>query len=132
MLERVGHLPGVVTAGYGTSVPLEWKGGTSGFFPEGPVRAEPGLSYDANHRQVSVDFLRTMGIPLRQGRSFDRRIAASRGPSRSSTRRWPASIWPGQDAVGKRFKIGDPDSDVPWVTIVGIVATSVRWGSMRR
>jgi predicted permease len=29
--------------------------------------------------------------------------------------------WPGQDAVGKRFKIGDPDSKVPWVTIVGIV-----------
>ena len=29
--------------------------------------------------------------------------------------------WPGQDAVGKRFKVGDPDSEVPWVTIVGIV-----------
>src|SRR5439155_8106557 len=31
VLERVAHLPGVVAAGYGTSVPLEWKGGTSRF-----------------------------------------------------------------------------------------------------
>jgi len=29
--------------------------------------------------------------------------------------------WPGEDAIGKRFKIGDPDEDKPWQTIVGIV-----------
>src|SRR6185295_11993265 len=31
VLERVLGLPGVVSAGYTTSVPLSWKGGTSGF-----------------------------------------------------------------------------------------------------
>ena len=35
VLQRVEHLPGVVAAGYSTSVPLSWKGGTSGFYPEG-------------------------------------------------------------------------------------------------
>jgi putative ABC transport system permease protein len=35
VVERVEHLPGVVAAGYSTSVPLAWKGGTSGFYPEG-------------------------------------------------------------------------------------------------
>jgi hypothetical protein len=29
--------------------------------------------------------------------------------------------WPGVDAVGKQFKNGDPDSDIPWITVVGIV-----------
>jgi hypothetical protein len=74
VLERVKSLPGVVAAGYTTTVPLEWKGGTSGFFPEGRTveRAQSeGLSYDANHRQVSADYLKTMGIPLRQGRFLD-------------------------------------------------------------
>jgi putative ABC transport system permease protein len=121
VLERVEHLPEVVAAGYGTSVPLEWKGGTSGFFPEGMERAEPGLSYDANHRQVSVDFLRTMGVPLRQGRFLDRTDRGESRPVAIVNETMARQYWPGQDAVGKRFKIGDPDSKVPWVTIVGIV-----------
>ncbi|HTG16990.1 MAG TPA: ABC transporter permease, partial [Blastocatellia bacterium] len=73
-LERATSLPGVVSAGYVTTVPLEWKGGTSGFYPEGLTREQAragGLSYDANHRQVSADYLKTMGIALRQGRYLD-------------------------------------------------------------
>jgi len=121
VLERVAHLPGVVAAGYGTSVPLEWKGGTSGFYPEGQGPAEPGLSYDANHRQVSVDFLKTIGVPLRRGRFFDRTEGGESRPVAIVNEMMSRQYWPGQDAVGRRFKIGDPDSNVPWVTIVGIV-----------
>ena len=121
VLERVTHLPGVVGAGYGTSVPLEWKGGTSGFVPEGMGRPEPGLSYDANHREVSADFLRTLGVPLRQGRFIERTDGALSRPVAVVNETMARQYWPGQDAVGKRFKVGDPDSDVPWVTIVGIV-----------
>jgi putative ABC transport system permease protein len=121
VLERVAHLPGVVSAGYGTSVPLEWKGGTSGFFPEGLERPEPGLSYDANHRQVSADFLKAMGVPLKEGRFFDQTDRAESRPVAVVNETMARQYWPGRDAVGRRFKIGDPSSKVPWVTIVGIV-----------
>jgi putative ABC transport system permease protein len=121
VLERVRHLPGVVSAGYGTSVPLEWKGGTSGFFPEGLVRPEPGLSYDANHRQVSTDFLRALGVPLVRGRPIERSDGADSRRVALVNERMARQYWPGVDAVGKRFKLGDPDSDVPWITVVGIV-----------
>ena len=70
VLERVENLPGVASAGYSTSVPLSWKGGTSGFYPEGLRNPIPGMAYDSNHRQVSEDYLQTMNIPLRQGRYF--------------------------------------------------------------
>jgi len=30
--------------------------------------------------------------------------------------------WPGDSGLGKRFKLGSPDSDGPWLTVVGIVA----------
>jgi putative ABC transport system permease protein len=30
--------------------------------------------------------------------------------------------WPGQNAIGRRFKLGDANDDVPWIQIVGIVA----------
>jgi putative ABC transport system permease protein len=121
VLERVVQLPGVVTAGYSTSVPLEWKGGTNGFYPEGIARPEPGLSYDANNRQVSVDFLKAMGIPLVHGRSLERTDRAESRPVALVNETMARQYWPGQDAVGRRFKLGDPDSDVPWITIVGVV-----------
>jgi putative ABC transport system permease protein len=121
VLERVGHLPGVVAAGYGTSVPLEWKGGTSGFVPEGFGRPEPGLSYDANHRQVSTDFLKTMGVPLVRGRAFERTDGAGSPRVALVNATMARLYWPNRDAVGRRLKIGGPDSKVPWITIVGVV-----------
>jgi len=48
VLERVKSLPGVVSAGYVTTIPLAWKGGTSGFYPEGRTVAQAkadGLSF---------------------------------------------------------------------------------------
>lgn len=69
VLERLQAMPGVVSAGYTTSVPLEWKGGTNSILVEG--RVEPGQR-DVNHRQLSVDYLKTMGIPLHRGRAFER------------------------------------------------------------
>jgi predicted permease len=121
VLSRVRHLPGVVSAGYGTSVPLEWKGGTSGFVPENLERFDRTLSYDANHRQVTTGFLETLAIPLLRGRpieAFDgpesRRVALI---NETMARQY----WPGVDPLGRRFKLGDPDSDAAWVSVVGIV-----------
>ena len=111
------HMPGVLSAGYSTSVPLEWKGGTSGFLPEGPV--DPKRSYDANHRQVSADYLRTMGIPLRRGRSFERTDGTRSPPVAIVNEAAARQYWPGEDALGKRLKVGDPSRN-PWTTIVGI------------
>jgi putative ABC transport system permease protein len=119
----VKSLPGVVAAGYTTTVPLAWKGGTSGFYPEGRtierLRAD-GLSYDANHRQVSADYLKTMGISIRQGRSFNDRDDQQAIPVVIINETMARQYWPGENAIGKRFKIGDPDDDKPWRMIVGV------------
>jgi putative ABC transport system permease protein len=110
----------VVSFGYTTTVPLEWKGGTSGFLPEGrPL--DLVMSYDANHRQISSDYLQTMGIPLRQGRHFNSGDDVQSMPVAIVNETMARQYWPGEDAVGKRFKIGDPNSDVPWLMIVGVV-----------
>ena len=120
VLERVKSLPGVISAGYTTSVPLEWKGGTSGFVTEGNL-PEQGLSYDANHRNVSADYLQTLGIPLLQGRYFDRSDNAKSQPVAIVNETMARQYWPDQSPLGKRFKIGDPDSERPWLSVVGVV-----------
>ncbi|HZE69980.1 MAG TPA: ABC transporter permease [Pyrinomonadaceae bacterium] len=122
VLERVQNLPGVVSAEYSTSVPLSWKGGTSGFYPEGTKQPMPGMSYDACHRQVSADYLKTMKIALRQGRYFDEHDNAQTTPVAIINETMARQYWPGESVLGKRFKLGDHNDDLPWFTIVGIAA----------
>ncbi len=123
VLARVQSLPGVISAGYATSIPLAWKGGTSGFVPEGrslEQLSSGGIAYDANHRQVTPDYLKTMGIPLQRGRSFND------GDNEQSTKvaiineTMARQYWPGEDPLGKRFTMDDPNDKATWVTIVGI------------
>jgi hypothetical protein len=40
VLDRIEHLPGVSSAGYTTSVPLDWKGGTSGLLSRRNKRSD--------------------------------------------------------------------------------------------
>ena len=124
VLERVHSLPGVISAGYSTSVPLAMKGGTNGFWVEGRTIEQAiagGLSYDANHRQVSVDYLKTMGIPIRQGRAFNDSDNEKSIPVAIVNETMARQYWPGEDPIGKRFTLGDPgDKNLSWITVVGI------------
>ena len=122
VLDRVEHLPGVISAGYTTSIPLIWKGGTSGFFPEGIKDPIPGMGYDANHRQVTAHYLQTMNMALRQGRYFTEHDNENSMPVAIINETMARQYWPEQNAVGRRFKLGDPGDDIPWVQIVGVVA----------
>jgi predicted permease len=121
VLQRVESIPGVVSAGYSTSVPLAWKGGTSGFFPEGLKEPLAGLAYDANHRQVSENYLQTMSIPLRRGRYFGAQDNEHAMPVVIINETMARTYWPNVDALGRRFKLGDPADNTPWMTIVGVV-----------
>jgi putative ABC transport system permease protein len=125
VLERVKSLPGVVSAGYATGVPLSMKGGTAGFSVEGrsaEQMAAGGIAYDANHRQVSADYLKTIGIQIREGRSFDERDNDQAIHVAVVNETMAHQYWPGESPIGKRLKFGDPGDDLPWVTVVGIAA----------
>ena len=119
VLARVKALPGVVSAGYSTSVPLQWKGGANGFTIEGRP-PEPGIAYNAIHRQVSASFFQTMGVGMRQGRYFDDGDNQQSMPVAIVNETMARQYWSGQEVIGRRFKLGVPNA--PWVAIVGVVA----------
>lgn len=132
VLERVKSLPGVISAGYTTTVPLEWKGGTSGFYPEGLTIEQAragGLSYDANHRQVTADYLKAIGMTMREGRYFDDGDNEQTSPVVIVNKTMARQYWPGEDAIGKRFKLGDPEEKRPWMTIVGVIGDVRQMGA---
>jgi putative ABC transport system permease protein len=124
-LARVKTLPGVISAGYTTMVPLQWKGGSGPFRTE-DGRLIPGSSYDAIQRQVTADYLQTMSIPLRQGRYFSETDNEQSLPVAIINETMARQYWPDQNALGKRFRLGDSDSDAKrwrqWITVVGVVA----------
>ena len=80
------------------------------------------MAYDSNHRQVSTNYLKAMNIPLRQGRYFENRDNAQSVPVAIINETMARQYWPGENALGRRFKIGGPEEDTPWMEIVGIVA----------
>src|SRR5207244_5215407 len=119
---------GVVAAAYTTSVPLVWKGGTSMVTAEG-VQPQAGVAYDANFRQISEDYFGAIGIELIRGRRFAQSDDAQSIRVGMINQTMARQFWPGMDALGKRFKTGGPDSAVPWITIIGIVADVRQMGT---
>ena len=121
LLERIGAVPGVTLAALGNDVPLDGFGANS-FTAEG----QPD-TFTAQNRprayvhRVSPGFFATLRIPFLTGRTFvDSEIV--RTPSAVIvSERLVSRFWPGQDPIGKRVKLGAPDSKNPWMSIVGVV-----------
>jgi putative ABC transport system permease protein len=121
VLARVRSLPGVVSAGYTTFLPLTNRGGTSGFAIEGKPQISAGEPNDANHRVVTPDYLRAIGVPLIAGRFLSESDGPNAPPVALVNQTMVLQYWPGQNALGRRFKLGDDTATAPWLTIVGVV-----------
>jgi putative ABC transport system permease protein len=77
---------------------------------------------------ITPDFFRVLQVPLLRGRSFSDRDRADGQRVAIINETTAKTHWPNEDPLGKRFKFGDPDDDVPWLTVVGIVADTRRAG----
>ncbi|HEY1339660.1 MAG TPA: ABC transporter permease [Bryobacteraceae bacterium] len=123
VLERVRRIPGVESAGFTSALPLVWKGGSTGFWPEGRARdaADP-RPYDANNRVISPGYMETMGYKLLAGRFLDARDGAEAPPAAMINDTMARQYWPNENALGRRFRYSNsPRAKGPWITIVGIV-----------
>ena len=127
LLERVGPLAGVRSAGIVNHLPLSGEGGNNLIGLEGskiPVMERPL----ADIRQVNPDYFRTMGILLRSGRIFDEAADGKRQVALVSVLT-AERLWPGQNPIGKRFQIGGEDS--VFIEVAGVVG-DVRGVSLNR
>jgi putative ABC transport system permease protein len=118
VLEGVESLPGVRSAGFTTSLPLEWRGGGHEIVLEGRP-ADPGRSWYANHRQVSSRYLQTLGVGLLEGRYFEPRDAEGAPLVAIVNETLARRFWPGLPALGQRLALAP---DTPWRRVVGVVA----------
>ena len=119
VLAAIRGLPGVDSVSWTSRLPLkgvDWadlvtvEGDTRPFF-ERPI---------ANYRFVAPEFFRTLSIPIRRGRAFSDDDRAADRPTMPAvvSEATAAQVWPGQDALGKRFQRGGRERPFE---VVGIV-----------
>jgi predicted permease len=81
--------------------------------------------------EISGDFFEALGTPLLRGRFFSIGDRPEAPPVAIVNNALARRSWPGQDAVGKRLKVGSRDSNTPWYTVVGVVADVRQQGPER-
>jgi putative ABC transport system permease protein len=125
--ERVGTLPGVVTAGAISHLPLSGANAGRSFSIEGRT-LPPGQNASAAYRLTCPGYFKALGIPLLKGRDFDARDATESPGVVIINEETAKRYWPDDDPVGKRFKLGRPDGSNPWMTVVGVVGNVRHFG----
>ena len=120
VLARVAQVPSVAAVSGSTDTPL---GGSNASFysAEGqpPMNAQ-NVPRAYVHR-VTPEFFQTLRIPFIAGRTFTETELTPTSNVVIVTEALSKRFWAGQNAVGKRVKIGGLRSTSPWLTIVGVV-----------
>ena len=113
LLEKARHLPGVLSAGVASALPLQGEtwidlAGTEG--DQRPMFERPMV----NVRFVSPDYFRMLRIPFHEGRPFDdsqrnrKVVIISQGTARR--------LWPGRSAMGRHMLQNETLEEVAGVT----------------
>jgi putative ABC transport system permease protein len=101
--EEIRAVPGVVSVGATTTIPLAGGGSTQPFSIEGRPAGAIAEQPMAQTRYISSDYFRAIGIPLRQGRFFSDQDRDKSVPVIIISDAMARRFWPGENPIGKRL-----------------------------
>ncbi len=118
VFQSLASQPGVESSAVVSALPLQGETWIDNAGPTAIAARDNGVP--VNVRFVSFDYFRTLGIPMRAGRSFNesdrKRQVALISESLAAT------FWPNQDPIGRRFTRGNDQ----WFEVVGVVGRRAR------
>jgi predicted permease len=119
LIERASVMPGVTGVTAAVHVPLDYGIQMHDVRIDGPIPGTEDDTLPVAYNVVAPKFLETVGGRLLRGRALTaaddeagRRVALV-------NQTMAAKLWPGQEPLGQRFRIG---SDERWTEVVGLVA----------
>ncbi len=129
LLERAGSLPGVEAAALSESRLLRGATMARQVFLDGAEKAAE-IGERSSHRTnvVAPGFFETVGIALLRGRDFTDGEDAEGLQVAIVNETMAETAWPGEPAIGRRFRFDYPDQ--PPVEVVGVVADA-RYRALR-
>jgi putative ABC transport system permease protein len=122
LLEKISQLPGVRSASVGWWLPLTGSEITFNFdIEERPL--PPGNQPLAQVNSVTLNYFKTLGVPLLQGRDFTPQDDTHSPPVAIVSEEFVRQFFPGENPIGKRIKpSGSVAADKPPMReIVGVV-----------
>jgi predicted permease len=122
MIRRLEQLPGVTAAGITSFLPAAGNFSNSTFVVEGYIPPKGANMNLATFIAVHGNYLRAMGVPLLSGRFFTPSDTPETQLVAIVNHKLAQHYWPGSDPLGKRIRLGTPEVQTPWLTIVGEVA----------
>jgi len=128
LLLRLRQAPGAQAVGLTSFLPASGNNNNQAFVPEGYVPKKGENMSLATSAIVMGDYFRAMKIPLLRGRYLTEADNANAQLVLVVNRKLAEHYWPNQDSIGKRLRIGTPEMQTPWLTIVGEIA-DVKLGS---
>ncbi|MEO7600020.1 MAG: ABC transporter permease [Opitutus sp.] len=93
---------------------------------EGRSNPDPKQPPRASYIVQSVGYLPSIGLPLLTGRGFTETDGDAGKEAVIVTREFAARHWPGEIAVGKRFRFVEEKKLNPWLNVIGICADIIQ------
>jgi len=129
LMNKIGHMPGVLSAGVVNNVPFSGKSGKSAATVKGHI-LRPGESARGHYSYgVAGDYVRAMGFSLRAGRFLTG--DDSRGSHRICVvdEDFAQYYWPNSSAIGQQLWDGsEAGKDADAFTVVGVVGGTKQAG----
>jgi len=122
LLLRLRQAPGVQAVGFTTFLPASGNNNNQAFVAEGYVPKKGENMSLATVASVIGDYFSAMKIPLLRGRFLTEADTADSQLAVVVNRKLAQKYWPNQSPIGKRLRIGTPEMQTPWLTIVGEIA----------
>jgi putative ABC transport system permease protein len=118
LTERLEQIPGVSRAAVIRILPLSRTIGDWSITIEGKPR-QPNENPNGDYQAVTPGYLKTMRLGLVRGRFIGAEDHPDAPLVTVVNETMAARYWPGEDPIGKRFRMGTGEQ--PWMTIVGVV-----------
>jgi putative ABC transport system permease protein len=119
-LEQIRAIPGVISAGAISRIPLTVNDQSTFYLLEGQSNVE-AREQVALSRVVTRDYFATIGAGLREGRFFDIADRRSAAPAAIINESFADRHFPGESPLGERLKFGSLGEGGYWYTVVGVV-----------
>ncbi|HSE96713.1 MAG TPA: ABC transporter permease, partial [Blastocatellia bacterium] len=117
LAERVNTLPGVESATMSRNVPFGYNNSLYDIFIEERGSTPEDQKESLFATVVGQRFFETLGVPIQQGRDFTENDNEAAPKVAIINRAMAEKLWPGSDALGRRFRL---EKDGPQVQVIGV------------
>jgi putative ABC transport system permease protein len=128
LIQNIESIPGVQYAGTVNNIPFGGSESHNTYSIEGRNFSNPSERLQAYTRIVSPKYFQVMNITIHKGRQFTDQDNANSSRVALINETAARRLWGDEDPIGKRIKLGSPETNNPWLGIIGVVGSTSHTG----